>query len=65
MKSVENILGYNREQFYRLVNTIQKAPKSELQSQFSMSKIIQIFLILFSIKKYSSGEHFLLRLYVL
>ena len=38
----------------------QKVPKSDFQSQFSMSKIIQIFLIFFSLKNISSEEGFLL-----
>ena len=38
----------------------QKVPKSDFQSQFSMSKIIQIFLIFFSLKNISLEEGFLL-----
>ena len=38
----------------------QKVPKSDFQSQFSMSKIIRIFLIFFSLKNTSLEEFFLL-----
>ena len=38
----------------------QKVPKSDFQSQFSMSKIIRIFLIFFSSKNISLEEGFLL-----
>jgi hypothetical protein len=38
----------------------QKVPKPDFQSQFSMSKIIRIFLIFFSLKNISSEEGFLL-----
>ena len=38
----------------------QKVPKSDFQSQFSMSKIIRIFLIFFSLKNISLEEGFLL-----
>ena len=37
----------------------QKVPKSDFQCQFSMSEIIQIFLIFFSLKNISLGPHFL------
>ena len=37
----------------------QKVPKSDIQSQFSMSKIIQIFLTFFSPKNISLGPLFL------
>ena len=36
----------------------QKVPKSDFQSQFSMSKFIQIFLIFFSMKNISLEEGF-------
>ena len=36
----------------------QKVAKFDFQSQFSMSKIIQIFLILFSLKNISLKEGF-------
>ena len=36
----------------------QKVPKSDFQSHFSMSKIIQIFLIFFSLKIISLEEGF-------
>ena len=36
----------------------QKVPKSDLQSQFSMSKIIRIFLNFFSLKNISLEEGF-------
>ena len=36
----------------------QKVPKSEFQSQFLMSKIIQIFLIFLLLKDISLVEHF-------
>ena len=38
----------------------QKVPKSDFQSQFSTSKIIQIFLNFFSLKNISLEEGFLL-----
>ena len=38
----------------------QKVPKSDFQSHFSMSKIIQIFLNFFSLKNISLEEGFLL-----
>jgi hypothetical protein len=41
----------------------QKVPKLENQSEFSMSKIIQIFLIFFSMKNQSLGAYFLLKLF--
>ena len=39
----------------------QKVPKSDFQSEFSMSKIIRIFLIFFSMKNKGLGAHFLLK----
>jgi hypothetical protein len=36
----------------------QKVPKYDFQSQFSMSKIIQIFLIFFSLKNINLEEGF-------
>jgi hypothetical protein len=38
----------------------QKVPKFNFHSQFSMSKIIRIFLIFFSLKNINLGAHFLL-----
>ena len=38
----------------------QKVPKFDFQSQFSMSKIIRIFLIFFSLKNINFVAHFLL-----
>ena len=38
----------------------QKVPKSDFQSQFSMSKIIRISMIFFSLKNISLGAGFLL-----
>ena len=40
-----------------------KVWKLDFQSVFSMSKIIQIFLIFLSLKNKSLGEHFLLKLF--
>ena len=40
-------------------NSRQKVPKSDFQSQFSMSKIIQIFLKKNSLKNINLGAHFL------
>ena len=42
-----------------LMGRCHKVPKFDFQSQFSMSKIIQIFLNLFFIEEYR-GAHFLL-----
>ena len=42
----------------------QKVPKSDFQSQFSMSKIIRIFLIIFSLKNISLEEGFVLLSYI-
>ena len=39
--------------------SFQKVPTFDFQSQFSMSKIIQIFLILFSLKNTNLGAQFL------
>ena len=39
---------------------VSKVPKFDFQSQFSMSKIIRIFLIFFSFKNINLGAHFLL-----
>jgi hypothetical protein len=36
----------------------QKVPKSDFQSQFSMSKIIQTFLIFFFIEEYQFRRRF-------
>ena len=36
----------------------QKVPKSDFQSQFSMSKIIRIFLIFFFIEEYQFRRRF-------
>ena len=41
-------------------NEGQKWPKSEFQSQFLMSKIVRIFLGLFSLNNINLEEHFLL-----
>ena len=38
----------------------QKVPKFDVQSQFSMSKIIGIFLIFFSLRIFNLGAHILL-----
>jgi hypothetical protein len=38
--------------FHTTVGSCQKVPKFDFQSQFSMSKIIGIFLNFFSIEKY-------------
>ena len=38
----------------------QKVPKSDFQSHFSMSKIIRIFLIFFSLKNINLEEGYLL-----
>ena len=38
----------------------QKVPKFDFQSQFSMSKMIRIFLNFFSLKNINLGDHFLL-----
>ena len=37
---------------------LQKVPKSDFQSQFSMAKIIQIFLIFFFIDEYQFRRRF-------
>ena len=42
------------------MESCQKVPKFDFQSQFSKSKIIWIFLIFFSLKNTNSGPHFLL-----
>jgi hypothetical protein len=42
------------------IGRCQKVPKSDFQSQFSMSKIIGIFLNFFSLKNINLGTHFLL-----
>ena len=39
---------------------VSKVPKFDFQSQFSTSKIIQKFLIFFSLKNTNLGAHFLL-----
>ena len=39
---------------------LQKVPKSDIQSQFSMSNIIRIFLNIFSLKNITLGAGFLL-----
>ena len=54
----------SQKQFFDLTFTDvhmgrQKVPKSDFQSQFSMSKIIRIFLNFFSLKNISLGPHFL------
>ena len=41
----------------------RKVQKLDFQSEFSMSKIIQIFLIFFSLKNKNLGVHFLLKLF--
>ena len=40
-------------------NRLQKVPKSDFQSQFSMSKILQIFIKKFLLKNINLGAHFL------
>jgi hypothetical protein len=40
-------------------NSHQKVPKSDFQSRFSMSKIIQIFLKKISLENINLGAHFL------
>ena len=43
---------------FGLTARCQKVPKFDFQSQFSMSKIIQIFLIFFSLKNTNLGANF-------
>jgi hypothetical protein len=48
---------------FGLMVSCQKVPKFDFQSQFSMSKFIQIFLNFFSLKNTNLGAHFVIDIF--